>query len=363
MSGGMVSMAIRALKSLAFAAIAALMTLGCAVQEDLPPMAGESEEMTFTAVFEPETRTSVSADGKVRWEAGDLLSVLDGTNNIKVTLEQSNISSDGRVAVFTASVAKVWTYYAVYPYNASHRIVGTEVSVASPSGTQDGTFASAHVSLGSWTPMNSTFTFSNVTGILRFELEDPAVASVRFEAGSDQVTVATVGDGPYYIGLMPQEYSKGFTLTAFTSLGAVYGTVESTRALKVERSGLVNLGSLDSRLVKPDPAAYVLAQSDYGVYDCVAGSGILVYDEEEDQTGVLAGGAFRLINPNDALWFELSGCPTSLSVGDTFTATVCNSYAVALDAQYQQTLSVRKIDGSKVWLYSEADGRGYIIKR
>lgn len=89
--------------------VSALALAACAKEEKL------SSPLVFRAQLDDETKVSFSA-GKMNWVAGDVIRVSNGTDWADVTLSASDITPDGRTAVFSvSSVAAASTYYAVYP--------------------------------------------------------------------------------------------------------------------------------------------------------------------------------------------------------------------------------------------------------
>lgn len=269
-------------RDLIFAAVLALMA-SCAAVEQIPgPDDSYSKQKVFTATIGADTKTVVdAATGKVRWEAGDEISILDGTSNIRVVIDAEDISEDGRSAVFSAEVAEADEYIAVYPYSAANGYDPDGIYlVAGPSANQSGRFDDAHIAVACSTDGCGSFSFHNITGVLRFSISDTDIRSISFRGesferitgpanflvdetdfltewygdGGTVINVALDGSGDYFLGTLGTEFSKGFSISCYDADGSLCGSVSTGRKLNLEAGNIVNLGSLDSRIVmESDP--------------------------------------------------------------------------------------------------------------
>ena len=234
------------------------------------------EVITFTATISNASVKGYDAQGKVKWEIGDIIRIaantecptwethsgisLDSYSKV-VTLSSDNISADGKTASF--SVAGLPTdaasYYAVahtggVPYPNFNNTTNVDKIVASimqnsdfecqiPNSTSNGIFP--HVSCASCTASNTKLEFKNVGTILKFSTRRNDICHVDFYGNTvnpsthwihkistntrgyswtnaNQVCFlgesnTTKGDpGDYYILLAPgQTFTGGFTLYAF----------------------------------------------------------------------------------------------------------------------------------------------------
>lgn len=273
----------RLLRLFAVLAVAAA-ALACANIE--PALVEPAQEIstlrTFTARFDAPTRTSVvvGQSGKVSWVAGDEISILDGKSNVKVVLTSDDISEDGRTASFSAAVSDADTYIAVYPYNAAICLDPEDpdiVHIAGPAAEQDGTFADAHISAGIFSASDSSFTFSNITGVINFTLSDPDVAKFVLrgnasetlsgpayfivdgsgvlsdwdeEAAGTSLTFPANSDGNYFVGTLKTDFSSGFHISCYDAAGSLCATASASAPLELGAGRIVRLGDLASHLVK-----------------------------------------------------------------------------------------------------------------
>lgn len=295
----------KALFRILIIAAASLSIAGCKVEEISLGHVQERVNKSFTAVFEPETRASIEMSGttgKVKWEAGDAISILDGVSNIRVELTAENITDGGAKAVFNAEVAVSENYFAVYPYSPDNRIEKGEAVTVRPSSRQDGTFGSNYISVGKFTANSSTFTFSSAVGVLKFTQTSDTVAKIVFAAKTDKklfdnvaaVEVTTGTPGTYYFCLPAFSLSDGFVITAYNAAGKAKGLAYSNNAISLTAGNGLNLGSLDSKykpvltvaefkaLGKKNTKSYIVSGTITDVEDTVYGN-----FDIEDETGTL----------------------------------------------------------------------------
>ncbi|MBR1869858.1 MAG: hypothetical protein IJ799_07330, partial [Bacteroidales bacterium] len=75
---------------------------------------GPVNKLTFEVSIksdDPVSRTSVAADGKTAWVAGDVIAITDGTSTKNVTLAAGNIKPDGS-ASFSVDLTASGNYQA-----------------------------------------------------------------------------------------------------------------------------------------------------------------------------------------------------------------------------------------------------------
>lgn len=213
-----------------------------------PDTAPETITMTFSADLsgaleaipeEVEARAALGSDGMtVTWEATDHIAVYDG-----VAIRDFGIkSTDGAVAVFEGEVDKDATeFYAVYPYSAAGESLPSEglVSIKYPAVQTVGTSAVSADALVcvAKADANGTLAFKNVGALLKIHVEGDDVTSVTIKGKNDEfvagnadasmdgvttesdatsVTLKPSGEffaeGDYYIGMLPVEFTEGFTV-------------------------------------------------------------------------------------------------------------------------------------------------------
>ena len=90
---------------------AAMLALSASCNGNLTPESASGEVFTCVIADAPDTRLSIDSQGKTRWEPGDQI-LFHGkwtgkgsrTFSVTVTLEESNISADGKTATVTVDV-------------------------------------------------------------------------------------------------------------------------------------------------------------------------------------------------------------------------------------------------------------------
>lgn len=137
---------------------------------DEAPSNVEKVEMEFKAGNDAVSRTILTTDNAVNWEAGDAISLFDPDSNNKFTT-----SSSGASVTFTGSAKDGQsTYYALYPYNAEATISGSIITTTLPAEqtARPGSFANM---------LNPSVAKSGSDKILKFK---NACAVVKFTLGS-----------------------------------------------------------------------------------------------------------------------------------------------------------------------------------
>ncbi|MCR5575323.1 MAG: leucine-rich repeat domain-containing protein [Bacteroidaceae bacterium] len=232
--------------------------------------------MEFTADVGSDTRMQLVEGNKVEWQAGDAISVFDGTGNRLFTTKDS-----GPTAVFTGEAVQASTYYALYPYQLGATIEGNvlkNVTLPSTQTAKAGTFeAGFNLTVASASAEKMQFDFKNVISLVKFSVSNDRareVRSVKLTSHDANVVLAgtvdiNISDLPtvvlkseqqpsitlnapnglevgksYYFSVLPGTLSKGFTLTFANSEGKTWQ--KSTDAsLTNERSNIVNLKSVE----------------------------------------------------------------------------------------------------------------------
>ena len=137
---------------------------------DEAPSNVEKVEMEFKAGNDAVSRTILTTDNAVNWEAGDAISLFDPDSNNRFTT-----SSSGASVTFTGSAKDGQsTYYALYPYNAEATISGSIITTTLPAEqtARPGSFANM---------LNPSVAKSGNDKILKFK---NACAVVKFTLGS-----------------------------------------------------------------------------------------------------------------------------------------------------------------------------------
>ena len=277
----------------AMATAAVLAAVSCSDKAEMSPVLSSNPRihMEFNADA-PSTRTAmipgdgtVGSENQVVWSAGDAISLFDGTyNNAFIALNPSGNSSE---TTFSGeALPGVEPYYALYPYSAEASFTGSSISSVLPaeqhyvSGTFD-TMLNPAVAKAS----GNELSFQNVASILRLDYEPAAgtlVREVQVRADrsmSGEYTVSLsgtdfyaepvtgdaargvrlvaengghLGDGPYYLTVLPGTYSDMQITVIFTDDSYIMLHSKSGMEFVAGEISVVDLDRLDRQPVGAD---------------------------------------------------------------------------------------------------------------
>lgn len=237
-------------------------------------------EMEFSAISEAGTKTALGElSGGLRpitWVKDDEIKIY-----FNESFTTSKALSDGATTTFKANVDEAPAYYAVYPSSAESSLTEGSISVtipARPVASKD--FGSVHYAAA--IAKDGNLSFKNLCGFIRFEIRNPEIRSLIMRGAGDQLLagkvsvsfdengsigtpsisggnsriIATVaGAGVYYIPVLPGinlANGVGFRFykeAEVVSANAIETGVFSLTPLSVSRSGIVDLGCIDDRIV------------------------------------------------------------------------------------------------------------------
>ena len=107
------------------------MLYSCTKEEiisDINSSSAEKVKLEFKAGIDAMSRTVLTTNNFVEWEAGDAISLFDSNGNNKFTT-----STGGSSVTFTGSAQdNLETYYALYPYNANAVLSGSVITTMLP---------------------------------------------------------------------------------------------------------------------------------------------------------------------------------------------------------------------------------------
>lgn len=291
---------------LAFVFVAIAVSCTEKVIDDVVPIIGnetsadEIVNFIFNVAPDADTKTSIEATGatpKVSWVAGDKIYVLPevsvtGTGST-VPLEASNIdSNDPSSANFNVKTNNRSSYYdALYPSSSLYTIITNSPKqiVAKIPREQTGSFGQGHLAISRSTTSDGksfSFHFSNVTNFIQFTLANTEYQTVILTGNNGEVLSGTIAldtstspftatpysegsgasytdvrldingkPGTYYIGFLPTDFQKGFTLRFLkegeaSSKKVVY---VSKRADFSGKNKIIDLGSIDEKIITELP--------------------------------------------------------------------------------------------------------------
>lgn len=242
------------------------------------------------------TRTELTTDNAVYWEANDAISLFNptGTNN------QFSTTQSGPSVTFTgeATPAK-GTYYALYPYDANAQIGGTTITTTLPAEqmAREGSFAQGlNPSVATADATNSLY-FKNVCALVKFTLAESATTTItkatlcgnNGEALAGALTIDAAVSTPiamadtnfgqtvielngsltpgstYYFVTAPVSLSKGLTLSLYDDKGNVWKKQSTTNAT-LRASHILNLGPIIPGNFEPTQG-YEMIDGIYHIYN------------------------------------------------------------------------------------------------
>ena len=163
------------IKFLTIIASAALLLVGCAVEE--VPMEGGS----IAAVMEDiQTRTAVTDEGTFTWSAGDQVWLEITANPGYVTGTLSSGAGTGSANFSYGTYFGDMTGKAVYPFNAGHDINGDELSVVLPASYDLGTNLSNTNAAMYGVETGGNIKFNHLAGVMRFKFRNAPAGTDRF---------------------------------------------------------------------------------------------------------------------------------------------------------------------------------------
>ena len=236
-------------------------------------------ERVITAYFDNAgTKTTLDENGITpKWAPNDKIMLLDETGKQEITLEESNISADGKSVTITTTLEG--TIYAVYPSTATdaERIVDeNSVPVTLSAENQDGTFGSANICVAK--DNDGSLAFKNVTSVLHLtqtaattkvneiiittpsayiagtgtvdiSATTPALTLSSDQSNKIKVKSASV-KSDYYIAVVPTTLPVG---TAFGfATGSKLGGANLSEAKTIAANTIYNIGSMDASAITPN---------------------------------------------------------------------------------------------------------------
>ena len=229
--------------------------------------------MEFRAGIDAVSRTVLTENNKVEWEADDAISLFDSDSNNKFTT-----STSGPSVTFTGTAQdNLGTYYALYPYNESATISGNMIITKLPAEQTAlaGSFAKMLNPSVAKSGADKSLNFKNACAVVKFTLgagvtnvvkamfrgnDGEALAGTLKIDVSDSAPVTTVetGEGTgvtltssggfvtctdYYFVVAPVELKNGLTLVLYDSKGNEWKR-RSGNTVALTAGHILNLGNI-----------------------------------------------------------------------------------------------------------------------
>ena len=235
---------------------ALLIVASCAIQDPEIPYLGQSKSMLFTAYCAgPETKSSILADNSVMWSPNEQIVIFNSTSLPGAVFTSTNKQPAARAEflgeMVTSAPGVMDCVYAFYPASAAISFDGSSITAELPHLQEavGGSFAdNTNLTLAKST--DTDLSFYNICSGFRFSVTHKGIKSVTFRGNNNEdiagkfsvgmgedgkpaqpvilegqkvVTLSapegeTLEVGPlYYIEILPQTFSKGFTVTFETA--------------------------------------------------------------------------------------------------------------------------------------------------
>jgi len=273
------------MKKLLLSALAAMCALAC-TETTLDTTLGSCDPsfrpMSFSAIQKPDTKAVINGCS-ILWQEGDAISIFDVSetpSNIEFPLTEG---AGTKTATFHSESAKVSEtgYYALYPYTSDATLCDDVISGVKVKATQTLSAADmfndqSSTVMAAYTTDN-TIAFKNVCTYIKFTVGDfdnspltevsfisncgerlagtfnlsfsdglPVVGDVT--DGSGIVTLkpfqSTFEEGTYYIAVIPQTLSKGFTISFSNSVKKYW--LKTNKNVSLNRGAVLDLGLFSS---------------------------------------------------------------------------------------------------------------------
>ena len=152
----------------------------------------EKVKMEFKAGIDAMSRTVLTTNNFVEWEAGDAISLFDSNNNEFTT------STGGSSVTFTGTAQdNLETYYALYPYNANATLSGSVIATTLPSEQTAlaGSFANMLNPSVAKSGSDKTLAFKNACALVKFTLQytgNNNITKVMFSGNGGEALAGTI---------------------------------------------------------------------------------------------------------------------------------------------------------------------------
>ena len=194
-----------------FAALAAVLTCSCNVEQPVDVLPDEDGEITVLAAgfAGADTKTVRQSDGKVFWSPNDEISVMrNSTSSANKKFVASNTEPAAETYFTGIMPAGTGAYWAVYPYNANNSIQNGYFVTSVPAKQEAvaGSFANnVFVSAAYEKNATKTLTFHHQCGGVKFTVTQPGIKSAVVVPADESVSLAglvglyaaSAGSAPY----------------------------------------------------------------------------------------------------------------------------------------------------------------------
>ena len=234
--------------------------------------------MTFTATQESnsETRSALNNSNGVDWQAGDEISVFDGTG--AGCNHQFSLTGDASLGKFSGiASSEATSFTAVYPYTDGAQLesdgIVSGITLPAEQTATPNSFDPKAALMMAYTEDKSQLKFKNVVSLVKvttdFDCKSIVLTAKENIAGTGKLTYnsgapsisftsnqsktitlkpasedGVIAAGTYYIAICPQTLS-GFSISFINSADTKAYTRTSTKNKQFNRSGIRNLGTFN----------------------------------------------------------------------------------------------------------------------
>ncbi|HJD94556.1 MAG TPA: fimbrillin family protein [Bacteroides togonis] len=288
---------MKQIKAILYLAVLTAMVSACSEDElaDNTQPSGKVP-MEFYANTDASTRTELTTENAVHWEANDTISLFDptGANN------QFSTTQSGPSVTFTGeAIPAEGTYYALYPYDTNAQIKGTTITTTLPAEqmARAGSFAQGLNPSVATADATNNLCFKNVCALVKFTLDGSITTTItkatlcgnNGEALAGTLTIDASQENPitnvdpewagieialkgnliagktYYFVTAPATLNKGLTLSLYDDKGNVWKK-EGTQSATLTASRILNLGTMQPDNFEP-AQGYEVIDGTYHIYN------------------------------------------------------------------------------------------------
>lgn len=384
--------------------VTALFAVQCKnAEQDGPGTRQRGRQVTIEATLEQPigTKTSLDAERKVLWSAGDQIKVYNSSTPGGVVYTLSDGEGTTAAKFTGTALSGSGPFYAIYPADAGGALNGSDIAVTLPAeqGYVAGSFGSgAAVSVAKAETINK-LVFKNVLGGVALSVtSSKPFSGVRLQTkGSEALNGAgtiAVGEGDpsvsvertsddnsflylrcpeegvsapatFVLMLPPGAFSNGFLVEFLDKEGNVmFRSAKAQNSNKVSRSTILDMPATEySAQYK---AAFFESES-FGYFPAIGADAALQaldYEEGSGQYAYLDGTSSRRVRVQslreDPSFYAEITTPKTMSLGESYKPTVNTLVGGTSTSVSNKDFTVLKKTGNRVWLVNPADKTGII---
>jgi len=385
--------------------VVALFAVQCKnAEKDGPASQPQGKEITIVATLEQPTgtKTSLDAENKVLWQAGDIIKVYNASNlnGVELTLTDGAGTTVGKFSGTSPSGAG--PFYAIYPASAggAFSISDSNIAVTLPQNQTyaAGSFGSgAAVSVAKAETVDKLF-FKNVLGGVSMTVTSGGpISGIRIQTKGNEALsgsgTITVGDGvpaisvtkatdedsylnvicesavstpaTFIVMLPPGAFTSGFLVEFLDNNKEVmFRSAKAVADNEVKRSSIL---FMPESTYTPAYKADFFTSEGFGYYPAIgAGADLnksLAYEEANSQYAFLTGETREVrVQSLERGFYTIITTPKEMALGESYNVDVTTLVGDTKTALDTKSYKVLQKTADRVWLVNDTDHSGIIQK-